>query len=313
MAFSTLSEVLTTASPTILLLSTLSTLLISLLFYRALLSPLSSIPGPWICRFTSLYIWYHSYLGDEASLITSLHAKHGPIIRIGPNECVISDGAALNVIYSEKGGFRKADCYENFDFEGHATIFSARDGEYRTRRSRAVAPLFSLGNIRAGREIIEACVQRFVERIRLEAQMGEPVDILNLSRSLALDAVSSFLFGRPYGGIEEKSDRLSASGFVDMLVLTGRFFFLPHWLFVAIGAVSPKLAPSVDAAAEAGGAGLESFAREIVKDTPAGDDTFQGRLKAVGVSDHENEVQCMDLLFAGIYNTNIDIAVSCHR
>jgi hypothetical protein len=36
-----------------------------------------------------------------------------------------------------------------------------------------------------------------------------------------------------------------------------------------------------------------------VKNSPAGDDTFQGRLKAVGISDHENEVHCMDLLFAG--------------
>lgn len=218
---------------------------------------------------------------------------------------MISDGSALNAIYSERGGFRKADCYANFDFEGHATIFSARDGEYRARRSKAVMPLFSTSNIRDGRKTIEACVQRFIQRIWSEAQVGEPVDILNLSRSLALDAVSSFLFGRPYGGIEEKSDRLSASVFVNMLVLTGRFFFLPHWLFVAIGAVISKLASGVDAAAEAGGIGLESFAREIVEGTPAGDDTFQGRLKAIGIIDHENEVQCMDLLFAGKYKKHI--------
>jgi hypothetical protein len=86
---------------------------------------------------------------------------------------------------------------------------------------------------------------------------------------------------------------------VDMLVSTGKFFFLPHWLFVTIGEIKSKLAPSVDAAVEAGGANLESFARDIVRDTPAGDDTFQGRLKAIGINDHENEVQCMDLLFAG--------------
>lgn len=171
-------------------------------------------------------------------------------------------------------------------------------------------PLFSTSNIREGRETIEACVQRFIERIQSEAHSGEPVDILNLSRSLALDAVSSFLFGRPYGGIEEKSDRLSASVFVDMLVLTGRFFFLPHWLFVAIGTVSSKFTSSVDAAVEAGGIGLESFAREIIKDTPAGDDTFQGRLKAIGISDHENEVQCMDLLFAGKYKMHM---IPLHR
>jgi len=294
--------------PTILLLSTFPVLLISALVYRAFFSHLSSIPGPWPCRFTSLWIWYHSYLGHEASLITSLHAQYGPIVRIGPSSVVISDGAALNAIYNERGGFRKADCYANFDFEGHATIFSSRDGEYRALRSKAVTPLFSTSRIRAGQKTIEECVRRFIERVRVEAQEGKPVDILNPCRSLAIDAVSSYLFGRPYGGIEEKSDRLSASVWVDMVVDSGRFFFLPHWLFVAIEKISSKVMPCVvNAAAEAGGANLETFARAIVEETPAGDETYQGRLKAIGVSDDENQIQCMDLMFAGKYKTRMNI------
>ena len=223
---------------------------------------------------------------------------------------MISDGAALNTIYNERGGFCKADCYANFDFEGHPTIFSARDAEYRTLRSKAVTPLFSTSRIRAGQKTIEACVQRFVKRVRVEAQSGKPVDILNLSRSLALDAVSSYLFGRPYGGIEEESDRLSASVFVDMLVDTGRFFFLPHWLFVTIGVVSAKFMPCANTAVEVGGANLESFARLVVGGSSADEDTFQGRLKAAGISDHENEVQCMDLLFAGKVKNRVTLVLT---
>lgn len=307
MALSPLLD-LSSASPTFLLISSLPILILSTLIYRAFFSPLSRIPGPLICRFTSLWIWYHSYAGREARLINSLHEKYGPVVRIGPTECVISDGAALNPIYNERGGFRKADCYANFDFEGHATIFSARDVEYRNMRSKAVMPLFSTGNIRAGQHIIEACVGRFIDKVRLEARTREPVDILNLSRSLALDAVSSYLFARPYGGIEEKTDRLSASVFVDMLVATGRFFFLPHRLFVAVETLCARLFPSADASAEAGGAKLDSFARQIVKETPAGDETYQGRLKKAGVSDHENEVQCMDLMFAGTDSTGTNLS-----
>lgn len=131
---------------------------------------------------------------------------------------------------------------------------------------------------------------------------------MNPCRSLAIDAVSSYLFGRPYGGIEEKSDRLSASVWVDMVVDSGRFFFLPHWLFVAIDRISSKVMPCVaNAAAEAGGANLDSFARAIVEETPAGDETYQGRLKAIGVSDDENQIQCMDLMFAGKYKCRMNI------
>jgi cytochrome P450 len=290
-------------SPTTLLLSPLAILLLSTLLHRAFLSPLSHIPGPLICRFTPLWIWYHSYLGHEARLITSLHAKYGPIVLIGPRECVISDGAALNAIYAERGGFRKARCYANFDFEGHATIFSSRDAGYRAARSKAVVSMFSTGNIRAGQKTIEESVQRFIERLREDAETGKPLDVLNLCRSLALDAVSSFLFGRPYGGIEEKSGRLSASVFVDTVVASGRFFYLPHWLFVVVEAVRSKVAPSADASAEAGGAYFDSFVRELVADTLPGEQTYQGRLKKAGVGDDENAVQIMDLMFAGTDST----------
>lgn len=285
--------------PAALVISTLVTFLFSALIYRAYFSHLSRVPGPWITRFTSIWIWYQSYLGHEASLITSLHAKYGPIVRIAPDECVISDGAALNAIYNERGGFSKANCYANFDFEGHATIFSSRDREYRAVRSKAVTPMFSTSSIRAGQKTIEDCVQRFIERVRAEALPNQPVDILNLSRSLALDAVSSYLFAKPYGGIEEKSDRLSASAFVDTVVAMGRFFYLPPYVFLKIQAMSAKLTIQPDTAAETGAATLESFARDIVKWTPAGDDTYQGRLKTIGIDAHEIEVQCMDLMFAG--------------
>jgi hypothetical protein len=63
-----------------------------------------------------------------------------------------------------------------------------------------------------------------------------------------------------------------------------------------------------NAAAEAGGANLESFAGAIVKETPAGDETYQGRLKAIGVSDDENVVQCMDLMFAGKYKSYMNVS-----
>ena len=300
MAIPYIPELYTSLSTTVFLLLTLPILA---LLHQAFLSPLAKVPGPLICRFTPLWIWYHSYLGHEARLLTSLHAKYGPIVRIGPRECIISDGAALNAIYAERGGFPKAPCYANFDFEGHTTIFSARDAGYRAARSKAVVSMFSTSNIRAGQEKIEGCVRRFIGRLREEARTGEPVDMLNLCRSLALDAVSSFLFGREYGGVEQKSGRLSASVFVDTVVASGRFFYLPHWLFVIVEAVRLKFAPSAGASAEAGGAYFDSFVRELVKDTPPGEETYQGRLKKAGVGDDENAVQIMDLMFAGTDST----------
>ena len=200
MAISNLLENFTTLG---LALTAALTSFLGLLIHRAYLSPLRHIPGPLICRLTSLWTYYHSYIGDACTLIDELHKNYGPVIRIAPNEVCISDGAALAPIYSEKGGFLKAPCYTNFDIEGHATIFSALDPLHRAVRSKAVLPMFSMGSVRGGTEVIEGCVDRFIERMKDEAKksreakvetgQSKPFNMLNLSRSLALDAVSSYV------------------------------------------------------------------------------------------------------------------------
>ena len=230
-------------------------------------------------------------------------------MRIAPNECIIADGAALGPIYNERGGFRKADCYANFDLEGHATIFSAIDGEYRAKRSKAVVPLFSQSNIRAGQDVVEGCVGRFMERARVEAKTGRPVNMLNLCRSLALDAVSSYLFGKTYGGIEEKSERLSASSFVDEVVAFGRFFFLPNWVFVPILIASEKLFAGKEVKEST--LTVDEFSQRLVDEASPSDDTYQGRLKKAGISDHEIKIQCNDLIFAGTDSTGTNISTIC--
>jgi hypothetical protein len=304
-----LSSVLQNTSLPLLLLTSLPVLFISALLYRAFFSPLARIPGPLICKFSSLCIWYHSYVGDECRTINSLHARYGPVVRIAPNECIIADGAALNPIYNERGGFRKADCYKNFDFEGHATIFSAIDVDHRAKRSKAVIPMFSQSNMRAGQEVLEGCVQRFVARARLEAGTGRAVNMLNLARSLALDAVTSYLFGKAYGGIEEKSDRLSASSFVDEVVAFGRYFFLPNWAFVPILLACEKLFSSTDVAKST--TTVDDFSRRLVEDATPDDGTYQSRLKKAGISEEEIKIQCIDLIFAGTDSTGTNLSTIC--
>jgi hypothetical protein len=111
--------------------------------YRVLFHPLSHIPGPLLPKLTSLWLHYHAYIGDEASAIRRLHVTYGVLVRVSPNEVDISDADAIQPIYVSKGGFPKADCYANFDIDGHKTIFSTTDHEYRAVRAKAVMPLFS--------------------------------------------------------------------------------------------------------------------------------------------------------------------------
>jgi hypothetical protein len=310
-------------------------LLFLLYLQRSYLHQLSHIPGPATCRLTSLYLYIHSYIGDEASLITQLHAIYGPIVRIGPNEVVLADGAVLPEIYTTsenvtRGGFVKAPCYENFHGEGgHETIFSTLDPEYRKVRAKAVMPLFGAAEIRKGNDVLEDCVRRFVERLKAEAKRSakekKKVDVLTLTRMLALDSVSEYLFGECYGAIEqgltagsedgEKGEAtgevyLDAAAYVESITAFGRFFFLPNSLFLKLMSWIEYLAP--DSRANASLAKVNAYVTPVIDRAAKGEKaligTFQDRLLKVGISKEETAVQMKDVIFAGTDTTAMNLA-----
>lgn len=304
-------NLLSEISPPILLLFTLPLILLSHLLYKTLTHPLNSIPGPWICHLTPLWSWYHSYLGSESSQIRLLHERYGPIIRIAPNEIVISDGRALASIYTEKGGFLKAKCYKNFDSEGHATIFSELDVKERAKRAKAVMPLFSTGNLREGTKVFEKCCAGFVQRLERMKVEGKG-DVLDVGRRLAVDVVCGYLFGEDYEGLAEGGKgevKLSATGYVDSIVEVGRFFFLPPWLFKIVFEWYVWLWGSKED--ERSAEQVNGFTGPLVKNALQGegsDGTYQSRLLKAGISKHETDVQMKDVIFAGTDTSAMNLA-----
>ncbi|PIA90370.1 Cytochrome P450 2U1 [Cercospora beticola] len=290
---------------------------ISYIAYRTYFDPLSHVPGPLICRLTSLWVWIHSYLGDECRQIDSLHAKYGPVVRIAPNEVVFSEGEALGPIYSEKGGFLKSPAYANFDFEGHQTIFSARDPAHRAKRSKAVVPMFSTAAIRSNVDTIEGCIDQFVKRLQSEVAKARsraketgnshPVDVLNLTRGLALDAVTSYLFGKSYDGCNEKTSRLSASMFVDSVVSFGRFFYLPNYLFGHVFTICQKLFPPSPEENESIEK-VDTFTKPLTHNPPF-ENLYQTRLLNSGITPEETNIQMQDVIFAGTNTTGTNLAL----
>lgn len=304
--------------------------------YRLYFHPLSKFPGPLLAKLTSFWIYREAYYGTEASTLAALHSKYGPIIRISPNELDIEDGDAVNSIYVKSDGFLKAPCYKNFDIDGFPTILSAIDPETHSTRSKPVLPLFTQTSIRDGKDVIVGCVDKAVSRLEQDMEQskksGKPVNILTCARSLAVDAMTSYLFGKSYGGLEEnweKEDgRLSAAYFFDGLVAAGRFFYLPpvvfSWLVLILDnfdinfgpdrylkwksqvAVDKYVAGIVDEAIAA-----EKIAKEDNKKGGIETGTFQTRLLKAGLSRDETVAQCKNVIFAGTDSTATTLCTIC--
>jgi hypothetical protein len=296
-------------NPFVTALVALIVLVLGNILYSIFLHPIAHIPGPLLPKITSLWLYYHAYIGDESSVIHSLHKRYGPLLRVAPNHVDISDADAIQAIYVASGGFPKADCYANFDIDGHQTIFSTIDPAYRTPRAKAVVPMFSTTSIRNNSKALSGCVDRMVLRMRSEAAGGRPVNILNLTRSLAVDVVSTHLFQLNYNGTEEKTKRLSVSAFVDAFVAVGRFFYCPNLVFVWLEWTTEKLFP--DEHTYSSMQVVEKFVDNLVNQTSPGSQNYPGRLMELGLEKAEVKAQCKDLIFAGTDSSGMNLATLC--
>ncbi|KAN0106094.1 cytochrome P450 [Hyaloscypha variabilis] len=297
--------------PLLTILTISTTLILFSSIYRVFMHPISHIPGPLIPKLTSLWLYYHAYIGDEASTIHQLHEQYGLYVRVSPNEVDISDSEAIAPIYVTKGGFTKAPCYANFDIDGHKTIFSTTDMEYRKPRASAVVGMFSTKSIRENEAAIYGCVDRMVSRMKEESKTGLPVNILNLARSLAVDAVSTHLFQENYNATSEKGNRLSVSAFVDAFVAVGRFFYLPNTAFIWLEWALKKFVPDEHTATSM--EVVDKFVDNLVSSTLKSATNYPGRLMAIGLERSEVKAQCKDLIFAGTDSTGMNLATICRQ
>ncbi|KAH6608357.1 cytochrome p450 [Trichoderma cornu-damae] len=273
---------------------------------------LHHVPGPLIARLTPVWYWYLSWKGIECRVISALHRKYGPVVRIAPNEIAISDGAAIHPIYVENGGFTKSAIYSNFDINGFATLFSGLDHVHRAVRAKAVAPMFAQQAIANSRpplqKIIDAAVAELERRKSLAA--GRPVDIYNLFRAMAMDVMTEYLVGECFDGVG--SAKLSASAFVDDFAAVGRFFNLPSWIFGVIHKWAARLDKN-RASVTTSNSIVQKFATKVVDDSIAQGEkeTYQGRLLGANVSREEAIAQVIDIMFAGTDGEARILAVFC--
>jgi hypothetical protein len=85
-----------------LALLALGILVVSLFWrvYTAFFSPLASIPGPFLAKFTRLWQIWRYYKGQWHDDIEWLHETYGPVVRIAPDEVSFVDHDALRKLYS---------------------------------------------------------------------------------------------------------------------------------------------------------------------------------------------------------------------
>ncbi|EED13939.1 cytochrome P450, putative [Talaromyces stipitatus ATCC 10500] len=155
---------------------------VCLAIYRLYFSPLSKIPGPKLAAITWWYQFHYDVVnkGQYSWVVRSMHEKYGPIVRINPCEVHICESDFYETLYASGGLNRKRDKW-TWDTVGAAGVadsaLSTMNHDLHRMRRAAIAPFFSMQNVKKLQPIIQAKVDILRRRILERKGNTEAIDI----------------------------------------------------------------------------------------------------------------------------------------
>jgi hypothetical protein len=94
-------------------------LLITRYVLAYLQSPLKTIPGPFLAKFSDIWRFLNHYGQTHIETQRRLHEQHGDIVRLGPNTVSVADASLIKTIYNTRGTYLKVSMYsDNIMYDG---------------------------------------------------------------------------------------------------------------------------------------------------------------------------------------------------
>lgn len=151
--------------------------------------PLRPVPGPILYRLSKWRLALDDYRASRTRTIHKLHAKYGPVLRIGPSEVSFASLSALRQIYGAGSGFERSEFYSMFDVYGRKNLFTFASAEDHGRRKKMLHHAYSKSVI-LNTLTVTPQIQQFLQL----AQKGI-LDVYSASLFYSLDNITEFLYG----------------------------------------------------------------------------------------------------------------------
>ncbi|PHH89659.1 hypothetical protein CDD83_5577 [Cordyceps sp. RAO-2017] len=175
--------------------------------YLLLLHPLAKVPGPKLWAVSRIPWAHHVIKGDLWQALERLHEKHGPVVRIAPDEITTVSPGAWRDVYVARPVLPKDPFSQTPPLNGAHSLFTAAGAAHRRIRA-ALVNAFSDKALRDQAPIVEGHADRLVARLRREAGASADgvVDVQKLFGYATLDAVTDLSFGESFGGLEDGNE-----------------------------------------------------------------------------------------------------------
>ncbi|KAL8774730.1 MAG: hypothetical protein Q9209_000669 [Squamulea sp. 1 TL-2023] len=156
---------------------------------QTVFSPLKSIPGPFLAKFSGLWQLYIYYQGKQAHVLRRLHNRYGPVVRIGPKHVSLNQPSLIKTLYSLSGDYVKSIRYAAADTKspnGHniPTQLSTLDEIHHAKMWRPIASYYSLPHILSFQGHIDNVIRTMERKLEQEFCLAawEVVMVTNFSQ-----------------------------------------------------------------------------------------------------------------------------------
>ncbi|KAI1305507.1 cytochrome P450 [Xylaria venustula] len=178
---------------------------------RTILSPLRSVPGPFLARYTDAWYLWRVNKGHWETENIDLHHKHGPIIRYGPNRYSFADPEALSAIYGHGTKFAKSSWYDAWTPPAGWNLFADRSIQRHANTRRQLQSTYSMTSLVSYEPYVDQCAEIFAQRL---SEMSESesnsnstvVDMGHWLQCYAFDVIGQITYGARVGFLDAGVD-----------------------------------------------------------------------------------------------------------
>ncbi|KAF4334974.1 cytochrome P450 monooxygenase [Fusarium beomiforme] len=172
---------------------------------------LNKYPGPFLASLTDWWRFWDVYGQRPEVTLQKLHAKHGDIVRLGPNTLSFADPAVLKQIYGLSKGYVKSDFYivQQSVVKGQrlASLFSTTDNDFHSQFRRCVNSAFSMSALVQYEPFVDNTTKLFLEQTeKIFANRSDVCDFTQWLQFYAFDVIGEITYSKRHGFIEKNED-----------------------------------------------------------------------------------------------------------
>ena len=168
---------------------------LGLFIYQVFWGPLSKFPGPKIRAFSGLPTLSTNIRGQDNRALPALHAKYGPVVRIGPNNLSFVGNAQ---VWKDVHGFKKPGelgLYKDPLFYFHPVngvpgLISADDATH-SRQRKIVSNAFSNKALKEQEPLLKSWTGLLKHKLTEGVEKGQRFDMVKMYNCTTFDIMVS--------------------------------------------------------------------------------------------------------------------------